>query len=235
MKKILAAMTAALMMVALVSSTVFAAAPTTNLMGQAWKVYNVKPATSSFWDINKVKLSGGTLSFPIQQFVSPTTGSFAVYLLDNYNVNITDKVLNADLAWTGGPYETRSATCPGAYVRFEFQDVTAGHYDSNDYWWSTVNFDLNALTSGTLTAALTEAGRTGWTNQAGKSATDGTANWVDWTGAIVAMSPYDGFTKAMKNVKQLGLSFGSSCTYASGVARDGGPGTFTVSSFTITP
>ena len=38
------------------------------------------------------------------------------------------------------------------------------------------------------------------------------------------MSPYDGFTKAMQNVKQLGLSFGSSCTYASGTAINGAPG-----------
>jgi hypothetical protein len=233
MKKILAAMTAALMMVALAGSAL-AAPPTTSLMGQAWKVYNVKPATSSYWDINKVKLdANGTLSFPIQQFVSPTTGSFAVYLLDNYNVNITDKVLNADLAWTAGIYETRSTVCAGAYVRFEFQDVTAGRYDSNDYWWSTVNFDLNTATIGTLNASLQD--RTLWTNQAGRSATDNTAPWTDWTGATVAMSPYDGFTKAMKNVKQLGLSFGSSCTYASGVALDGKTGTFTVSAFTVTP
>jgi len=196
-------------------------------LGKNWKVYNVKPATSSFWDINKLDSNG---SFPIQQFVSPTTGSFAVYVLNNYNLDITGKTLTSDMSWTSGTYETRSETCTGAYVRFEFQDVTAGRYDSNDYWWSTVNLNLNASTLGTLEASL--ADRTLWTNQSGKSAIDVTENWKQWQGDIVAMSPYDGFTKAMQNVKQVGLSFGS-CGYASGVALDGKTGTFTMSDFDI--
>jgi hypothetical protein len=230
MKRVLAAMTAALMMVSLVSSVAVAKAPS-DLMGQQWRVYN-RVFTPSLWDINKVQRVGTTIQFPVQQFVSTTSGSFAVYLLNNYNVDITNKALTASVDWTAGVYKTRSDVCPGAYVRLEFQDVTAGPYDSNDYWWSTVNLDLNAVTSGTLTASL--ADRTAWTNQNGMLATDTTTNWTDWTGATVALSPYDGFTNAMKNVKQLGLSLGSSCTYASGVALNGGPGTFTMSSFTVT-
>lgn len=169
--------------------------------------------------------------------MSPTEGSFAVCLLNNYNVDMTGKTLTSTTSWTlSTQYVTRSTwatvdPCPGAFVRFEFQDVTAGPYD-NDYWWSTVNFDLNAVASGTLIASL--ADRNLWTNQAGKSATDTTPNWVDWTGKIVALSPYDGFTKATANVTQLGLSFGSSCRYASGIAIDGGTSTFTMSSFSIT-
>jgi hypothetical protein len=239
MKKILAAMTAALMMVALAGSAL-AAPPTTSLMGQAWKVYNVKPATSSFWDINKVKLDASGLTFPIQQFQSKTTGSFAVYLLNNYNKDITGQTLSAEMNWTSGTYETRSTVSPGAYVRFEFQDVTAGPYNSNDYWWSTgttnlnIVLDLNAVTSGTLTASLSDC--TLWSNQNGLSACDTTTvNWTDWQGNLIAESPAVGFANAMKNVKQLGLSFGSSGTYASGVARDGGAGIFTVSAFTVTP
>jgi hypothetical protein len=224
MKRLLAAMTAALMMVALVSSTVFAAAPTTSLMGQQWKVYNIKAATSS-WDINKVKLSGGTLSFPIQQFQSKTTGSFAVYLLDNYNVSLTtSQTLSATMTWTAGTYETRSTSYPGAYVRLEFQDVTAGPYTASDYWWSTgidtttgAVLDLNVGAGGTLSVSLANCAL--WTNM------DGISACVDTVG----------FANAMKNVKQLGLSFGSSGTYASGVALDGGTGTFTMSAFTVAP
>jgi hypothetical protein len=106
---------------------------------------------------------------------------------------------------------------------------------SNDYWWSSGanSLDLNAVTSGSFTASLTN--RSLWTNQAGKSATDTTAPWTDWTGATVTLSPYEGFTKAMKNVKQVGLSFGNSCTYASGVALDLGPGAFWLDSVTVTP
>lgn len=211
------------------------AASTTDLSSANWRAYNVKPATSSFWDINKAaSVSTGGVQIPIAQFLTPTTGSFAVYLLDNYNVDMTGKTIAANVSWTPSTaYTTRSSTCTGAYVRLEFQDVMAGPYDSNDYWWSTVSLDLNTLTTGQLSASL--ADRTLWTNQSGKSATDTTANWVEWQGDTVAMSPYDGFSQAMKKVKQVGLSFGSSCTYASGVAIAGDVGTFSLSSFTITP
>lgn len=239
MKRTLTAMTAALLMVVLVSSTAVAAPPTTNLMGQAWKVYNVKPATSSFWDINKVKLDAdGNLTFPIQQFETTSTGSFAVYLLNNYNKDITGQTLSAEMYWTIGSYVTRGAASDGAYVRFEFQDVTAGPYNSNDYWWSTTSLNLNGVTNpawgATLTASLGTCAL--WTNMDGMSACDTTTvNWTDWQGNLIAESPADGFANAMKNVKQLGLSFGSSGTYASGVALDGGSGIFSVVAFDLTP
>lgn len=212
------------------------AASTTDLSNANWRAYNVKPATNSFWDINKAaSATGGGVQIPIAQFLSKTTGSFAVYLLDNYNVKLTGRTITANVSWTPATYETRSTDCSGAYVYLEFQDVAAGPYDSNDYWWLQAGLDLNTLTSGTLTASLTDTDRALWMNQAGRLATDTTENWTDWTGKTVAMSPYDGFTKAMKSVKQVGLSFGSSCTYASGVAIDDGVGTFTLSSFTILP
>jgi hypothetical protein len=205
-----------------------------------WRVYNVEPATNSFWDINKAQSDGnGGLQFPFQQFVSPTEGSFAVYLLNNYNVDMTGNTITSTMSWTSGTYQTRSTStdCSGAYVRLEFQDVASGPYDSNDYWWSTFNLDLNSSTHGSsLTASLAE--RTLWTNQSGKRADDATPNWVEWQGDIVAMSPYEGFTKAVKNVKQVGLSFGNSCSYASGVAvvgTDADAASFHMTSFTVTP
>jgi len=217
----------------------FAAKPNpTNLLATSWRVYNIMPATSSLWDINKAQYNDGVLSFPFQRFDTTTSGSFAVYLLNNYNVDLTAKTITANVNWTPAttptPYVTRGAATDGAYVRLEFQDVTAGHYDSNDYWWSTGSCDLNALSSCTLTAALTD--RSLWTNQNGMSATDTTTNWTDWTGATVALSPYDGFTKAMKNVKQVGLSFGRAGSYASGVAAVGtDQAVFNMTSFAIVP
>jgi hypothetical protein len=195
-----------------------------------WRVYNVKPATASYWDINKAHETSGSLTFPIQRFESKTTGSFAVYFLANYNVDLTGKTMYADASWTAGTYETRG-DCLGAYARFEFQDTTAGFYDSNDYWWAPAGLDLNNATSGEITASLDD--RSQWINQSGKSALNRTEDWQQWQGDIVHMSPYDGFTKAMKNVKQMGLSFGNGCSYASGVAMKDGTGTFTVNSFTI--
>lgn len=235
MKRFFAATTAALMVALVASVAIAAPTPTTDLTGQSWRVYNVKPATSSFWDINKVKLNAdGDLAFPIQQFVTPDTGSFAVYLLNNYNVDLTGMTLAADLSWTAGTYVTRGAAADGAYVRFEFQDVTAGPYDSNDYWWSTGtnSLDLNAGTSGELSVSLTNCLL--WTNQSGKSACDTTEDWTQWQGDTVHQSPAAGFAEAMLTVKQLGLSFGRSGSYASGIARVGGAGTFTVSSFDVT-
>jgi hypothetical protein len=185
--------------------------------GEQWKVYNVEPATSSYWDINKAQIVGTTVQFPIQQFITQDTGSFAVYLLNNYNVSMTtSQTIAANVSWTpAGTYETRSTACaatPG-YVRLEFQDVTSGPYNPNDYWWSTTYLDLNAGTSGSLSVSLDPAN---WTNLDGQT---GTGNV--------------GFTKAMKNVKLIGLSFGSSCRYASGVALVGATGTFTLTSFTV--
>jgi hypothetical protein len=238
MKKMLAAMVAALLMVSLTASVALADKPSTDLMGQAWRVYNAMPATSSFWDIEKVKLDmAGDLTFPIQPFETKTTGSFAVYLQNNYNTSLTDSTtLSATASWTHGTYETRSTVFSGAYGRFWFQDVTSGHYTSNDYWWySGSSFDLNGSTTGTVTAALSD--RAHWSNICGQVATDMTAhpglNCVG--GTDPAVSPYDGFTNAMKNVKQLGLSFGSAGSYASGVAFDGDTGSFSVSSFTVAP
>lgn len=226
-KKMLTSITISILMLSLIILPAFAS----NGLGKNWRVYNVKPATNSYWDINKLASDG---QFPIQQFLTKETGSFAVYVLNNYNIDMTGKTLSTTAEWSPGTYMTRS-DCVGAFVRFEFQDVAAGPYDSNDYWWSTGtnSLNLNSSTSGTLTVSL--ADRSLWTNQAGRSAIDTTTNWTDWTGATVAMSPYDGFTKAMQDVKQVGLSFGNSCSYASGIALEGGAGTFTMSSFTITP
>jgi hypothetical protein len=224
-----------IMLLALIVTLLGATAFSQDLLAKknsGWRVYNYMPATSKLWDINQAKIVSGGVQFPVQQFLSTTTGSFAVYLLDNYNTDMTGKTITADATWTSGPYVTRNSGCATAYVRLEFQDVTAGPYDSNDYWWSTIYLDLNTVTSGELAASL--ADRTLWTNQAGKSANDTTENWLDWTGSTVALSPYDGFTNAVKNVKQVGLSFGNTCSsYASGIALQGGTGTFTLNTFTI--
>lgn len=212
-------------------------------LGSNWRVFNGMPATAKFWDINPVKpASDGSVQFPIQQFDTPTTGSFVIYLLNNYNVDMTRKTIRADVSWTstGTSFVTRGLATDGAYVRLEFQDVTAGPYDSNDYWWSTgttntnLAIDLNGGgTSGTLTASLTDCNL--WSNQSGKSACDTTPNWLEWQGDIVALSPADGFANAVKNVKQVGLSFGRASAYASGVAIVGGTGTFNMTGFTIAP
>jgi hypothetical protein len=237
MKKLFAAMTAALTMVALVASTVVAAPPTSDLMTQAWRIQYAKPATSSFWDINKVKLDQDSdLTFPVRAFETKTTGSFAVYFQNNYNTGLTEsQTLTATASWTQGLYETRTDPSSAAYGRFWFQ-AAIGNYNSNDYWWySGDSFDLNAGSADTLTAALSD--RDHWSDICGQVATDVIAHPGDNCigGTDPNVSPYDGFTNAMANVKQLGISFGSASRYASGIAFVGGPATFSMSSFTVTP
>lgn len=223
----------------LTTVTVFSQVNLNNQSNTNWRIYNVKPATSSFWDINKAAdTSSGGLQFPIQPFLTDfltnKAASFVVYLLANDNKDITGKAFSTTAFWTPGVYDTRS-TSHEAFVRFEFQDVTAGPYDMNDYWWSTGSnsLDLNAGSSGTLTVSLASPAL--WSNLCGKSATDTTVySGPDCLGgSYPAVSPSDGFTHAMKNVKQAGLAFGNSSRYASGVALEGGTGTFTVISFTI--
>ncbi len=218
-------------------------------LGTDWRVFNIEPSTNFLWDINRPQANpGGLLEFPIQPFQSTTTGSFVVYLYNNYNFDLTGSTLTADASWTQGTFETRHApTCGngsescGAYVRFEFQDVSDGPYNQNDYWWSTgtsstsgTNLNLNAATSGTLDASL--ADRSLWSNLCGRLATDTSTGYTDCiTGEPVTVSAYDGFTRAEEQVKQLGLAFGSAVSYASGVAIDGSdPGTFYLRDFTIT-
>jgi hypothetical protein len=138
------------------------------------------------------------------------------------------------VAWDKGTYLTRGPASDGAYVRLEFQDVGNGDFVSNDYWWYSVKLDLNEVTSGTFTAALTDRGL--WSNICGKFATDHNsyAGPNCTYGIDPATSPYDGFTNAMKNVKLVGFSFGRASSFASGVAVTVAPASFRLKSFTIT-
>ena len=167
---------------------------------------------------------------------------YTSYQILNYNKDLTDKtitaVVKANLGF--GSFVANPAGCSSggvAAVGIQFQDTSAGAYDSNDYWWSTDRRNLDTLgSSTTLTASLANADRSGWINQSGKPATDGTEDWVQWQGDIVHMSPYDGFTKAREDVKEVNLSFGDQCAYARGVAvSEVGDASFDLESFTITP
>lgn len=240
-KKIIVGAVAGALMLGAMTVSAFAANPSsTQLIGENWRVFNAMPATAKFWDINQTQYDGTTLSFPFQRFVSTSEGSFAVYLKNNYNVDLTGKTIGADVSWTPGGQYTNRGTGPAldAYVRLEFQDVASGNYTSNDYWWNTKSLDLNTQTEGALTAGLTELDRANWTNICGQPATDiiphPGPNCIG--GTDPAVSPYDGFTNAMKNVKEVNLSFGRASRYASGVAAVGtDDAVFKMTSFTVTP
>lgn len=243
-KKILIGSAAGALMLGVMTIPALAGAPqSTNLLGNGnnWRVFNVMPDTAKFWDINQAKSDGsGGVKFTFQQFESTTTGSFAVYLKNNYNVDLTGKTITANINWTPGAYTNRgTGPAEDAYVRLEFQDVASGNYTSNDYWWFTGTTgagvaNLNTASSATLTGDLNN--RTLWTNICGQSAADTVAhpgpNCVGGTDPDV--SPYDGFTNASKNVKEVNLSFGRASRYASGVAAVGtDSAVFEMTSFTV--
>lgn len=196
-----------------------------------WRVFNINPDVPKLWDINKApSLESGGVGFTFNEL---STGWFSVYLKTNYG-DLTDKTITANSSWTPSSlYVNRSRTSGDAHFRLEFQSAQ-GNYNSNDYWWSTESCDLNTASNCILAVAL--ADRTLWTNLCGQSATDITphpgTNCVG--GTDPAVSPSDGFTNAMRNVKEVGLSFGRAGAYASGVAiNDVVPATFQLNSFIV--
>ena len=210
-----------------------------------WRIFSVRPATSAFWDIDKAAADGnGGVEFPFAEYQTPDSGSFAVYLNQNYNSDLTGKTINVTADWTPGSYVSRGYPGDtGAYARVEFEDVSqqTSNYGSNDLWWYTGDkFDLNntsQATGKTVTAALSD--RANWSNLCGQSATDTTVypqhtNCVGTTDPTG--SPYDGFTNAMKNVKEVNLAFGRTSRYASGVAAlASSSSVFDMTDFAITP
>ena len=206
-----------------------------DLSNNNWRVFNINTAVPKLWDINKAQsLDAGGVGFTFNPL---STGWFTVYLKTNYGDLTGKSSIIADTSWTESTqYVNRALTSDGALFRLYFQQAQ-GNYNANDYWWNTNSLDLNAVSSGTLTGNLTD--RTQWTNLCGKSATDATVySGPDCVGGTYpAVSPFDGFDNAKRNVKEVGLSFGRASRYASGVAinDDTAPASFQLNSFTVTP
>ena len=207
-----------------------------DISNKNWRVFNINENVAKVWDINQAQsLNTGGVGFSFYQL---STGWFTVYLNTNYGELTGKDHITALSSWTpSAQYINRSLTPGDAYFRLYFQSAQ-GNYDSSDYWWSTDSCNLNDLTAAlgcNLTVSLND--RIHWTNLCGQSATDHTvypsANCV---GGIdkPSISPYDGFTRAMRNVKDVGLSFGRSARYASGVANGGaGSASFQLNSFGV--
>lgn len=202
-----------------------------DLSAMNWRVFNIDTSEPKLWDINKAQsLDAGGVQFPFQTSTtggaSDDTGWFTVYLKTNYNRDLTDKTITAIVdvvAPAGTQFWTRSTTCVNtgvdAYVRLEFQSAT-GNYDASDYWWSTGStWNLSTIANVPTTLTLSTANAAAWSNL------DGQSGIADPTG----------FAAALKNVKEIGVAFGSACRYASGVNVSGGPASFQLQSYTVTP
>jgi len=206
-----------------------------DISNKNWRVFNINPEAPKLWDINQAQsLSTGGVGFTFNQVSS---GWYTVYLNTNFGQLTGKDHITALSSWTpSAQYINRSGTPGDAYFRLYFQSAQ-GNYNSNDYWWSTDSCNLNDLTAASgcnLTVSLND--RAHWTNLCGQSAADPIPQpGPNCVGGIdPAVSPYDGFDKAKRNVKDIGLSFGRASRYASGVAFDGiGSASFQLNSFGV--
>jgi len=229
------ALTALAFMALSASVPALAASPTvTDLSANTWRVFNIDTSVPKLWDINKAEALSktGGVQFTFQTSTTEPavawdgTGWFTVYLKTNYNRDLTGTTITANVdvvAPAGTQFWTRTSACPNtgtdAYVRLEFQSAT-GNYDASDYWWSTNSLNLSTLaTSGTATLLSASTDGANWTNLNGQSGITDSA----------------GFAAALKNVKEIGVAFGSSCSYASGVNVSAGTASFQLQSYTVTP
>jgi len=216
--------------VALAGATVLvmaAAAPALadgNLAGSAagWKILTtvtLPNGNTNFMTTHPDAAEGGGLSFSL-----PKDGDgYTNYLLRNYNQDLTGQTITAIVSVTGSGFVSRAGSfCSGSSVpsvRIEFQDTSAGTYLPTDYWWSDVN--------GATTLADASAGPVNLTGD-----TTVPADWSDINGESATLHRPE-FAAALRNVKQVNLSFGGGSCFANGVAVTSGPATFTLQSLTI--
>lgn len=111
-------------------------------------------------------------------------------------------------------------SCGGttAYVRYYFETSNAGGFDETHYWWSNpvhIDFSVNGGPVSLDTVPLTDG-----------------SQWSDFFGHFGNVSPYSaGFTAAVSNVTEIGLSFGGGCFFENGVGTNDGSGTFTLNTY----
>lgn len=214
-------------------ATVATAGPvTTDVLVKNWTVYNRSDDFAKLWENYKATaLPDGGVGFT---FNNVSTTWYTAYLKAHYNGDLTDTTIKANVGVTGSSpvFVSRGGGTPTVGLVIKSAE---GNWGVNDYWWPTNRVSLStSITDFDIIASTSD--RTNWTNICGQSATDTTVySGPDCVGGTYpAESPYDGFTNALINVKEVGLSFGGS-GYASGVALSSGTASFQLNSFTVTP
>ena len=192
-----------------------------------WQVLTIR-ASDNAWvgPVKAARTGTGGVRFGFESFSSTSSGRFSVYLQTGAaNLDLTGRTVSAEMSeavTAGSQFFTRSTSCANsgtdAYVRLLFRSTTSGTYGPSDYWWSVANVNLSSLaTQSSATLSVSTADPSAWTNINGQSGAD------DPTG----------FANAAKRVKVVGLAFGSSCRYASGVGIASGSGSFELRSFGV--
>lgn len=234
-KNILVSLVVGVLMLGAMAVPAFAAKPANTVLVNNWTVYNRSDAFAKLWENYKATdLSNGGVGFAFNQ---ASTTWYTAYLKAHYNGDLTDTTITANVSVTDSSspaFVSRGGGTPTVGLVIKSAE---GNWGVNDYWWPTNRQLLSTLgTNVDIIASTSYSERANWINVCGKSATDTTVysgpNCVG--GTYPAVSPYDGFTNALKNVKEVGLSFGGS-GYARGVALTSGTASFQLNSYTVTP
>jgi len=222
MKRLLAAITAALVMVALVASVAVAAPKPTNL----WNVYNINSGGAAYTPKSAPGTSTSVANF---NFASTPTTALLTTTQDKALLgDLTGKSLSATFtiaASTGATFNyagSCGSTPPS--VRLYFAGDTTGKFTQDTagfskYWWSNPQAYTLASVVGNvmiLTVPLTSA----------------TQEWSDWGGEL-APNVASYFAAAVTHVSAVGVSFGGGCFFANGVGMSAGTASFTLTSYTV--
>jgi len=230
-KKILVGTAAGALMLGALIVPAFAAKPVNTVLVNNWTVYNRSDVFPKLWDNNKAAaLENGGVGFT---FNDVSTTWYTSYLFAHYNGDLTGTTITANVGVTnsGATFVTRGGGTSTVGIVIKSAE---GNWGVNDYWWLTNRLDLSAL--GTTSIVASTATRANWINICGKLATDTSPYTVGESCVPGVMnpteSPSDGFTNALKNVKEVGLSFGGN-GWASGVALTSGTASFQLNSFKV--
>jgi hypothetical protein len=218
MKRMIAALVAALLTVALVASTAFAATSKSSIVG-IWKVslgpnYAQKPATATSAGVG-FDFSTATASYV--DLLTTTQGKSLLGDLTGKTITATFTVTaSSDAAFVyGGDFCGSSDT----FVRPYFKSNLKGAFAVTNYWWANpTHYTFVDGTTATITLTVPVA----------------TGNWSDWNGepdSTVSAA----FAQAVTNVGQIGLSFGGGCFFANGVGLSAGSASFVLTSYSVAP
>lgn len=223
------ALTGVLALIVAMALTSFAyAAPSISMTGSKWTVYNypvIMPpnAYTNVGHATTIPTGGVSFNFP-----DADDGYYTALLLDNYNVPLSSvQTITAtiqvvgDGILLGNPGSSGNSPTP-AYVRLYFATTNNagsgnGAFAYTDFWWSNPASFTFGSSTGTITITSQLQG----------------ALWSDWNGQFGTGAQATAFATALKNVKYVGLSFGSGWFFANGVGASAGSATFQLLDFTI--
>jgi hypothetical protein len=207
------AIVAALLLVTLAAAPVLAASTT-------WKVYTFNTSGHALRSQTATVSSSGAVSFTF-----PKTSDAAYLMSSKAPTNAAGLVALANISGTATfanyPGCTSSTTSPTVGLYFETK--AAGGFNPSDYWWSTTRLALTSPSNLSFSDAFGNGST--WTNYYGKAGNQTGSYIVDGT---TYPSAADGFTAAMANISNWGVSFGGDCFYANGVGTPTGSAVFTL-------